>query len=819
SARPTVEVNNSDTTMYIQTEDAYYEVNSTHRLVKRVNETLNVTVVISDYDHDKKYTNDSVEFTVKIALKAKNQDYWINQSMDLLQSIEQYASDLNNEWYHGRSLWNWSYNFTGNDPVGAYDIYVDVLSYDQEGLTSRSCALQGSQYIGFIYVGNWGPEVESFNVESTTLHRINDTLTLNATFWDIDDIIASMNTSLKVDGNGSINQTALGTFQGTYLDVLYDDGKYHVAQNDSNGHVVMPYYVNLTNYGFSKDGVGGITITLQAKLSQTTNVTLAGWKIMNWSTGQPALLNDSIFNSTTDVNATFYFGPSEVSNIINQAENNRIEIFFVANTTGQSITGYVDYINIDVLDYNKTGIRATACLYNVEHQKWVNLTMKYLTDVGGQKYNTSNWSLSYSFSSLDRAGTWLIYFYLEDRENETYLYNTTTTLTVLNHIPNVVEIYQPVDSVYRLQNMTFIANASDIDVFSKQDNLTVNASLYCYANSQWYNISMNYNASSQSWYLIWAPSANYLTGNWSYYVTVEDEEGGINETTISYNFTVLNNHPTITELMLYPENHEFFEGMTLKLQFSFSDVEGLKEYYIFISDGINTVEMAHISLTGNDSTIYHEFPETSLENLTYSTGGQWHVIIMLVDSDDVSTNYTFQLSVTPRPPPPPTFRFPIEIVVIFGIIIIVVVGAFLIYRFSHKEEPAVPASRVKSIIKQLSEQRREEELREQKLIEERIKKEREKLLKKPKETVEKAKPKRKEVAERRPLSKLERKNLEIQLSNLLGDARFEIRKNNFLKAGQLYKKAAKIASQLGDTEKVKRFSEQADYYLRKAKKK
>ena len=61
--------------------------------------------------------------------------------------------------------------------------------------------------------------------------------------------------------------------------------------------------------------------------------------------------------------------------------------------------------------------------------------------------------------------------------------------------------------------------------------------------------------------------------------------------------------------------------------------------------------------------------------------------------------------------------------------------------------------------------------------------------------------------------------MELELSETLGDARFAARKNDFREAGKLYKNAARMASRLGDTEKVKRFSEQADLYLRKAKKK
>jgi len=823
SARPEVKTGGSypDTAIHIRYNATNYTqvTNPENQHIRRINETLNVTAVIADLDDDRYRDNDDYEFNATLCLKSATMDHWINKSMDMLMDIEDYSSPYNTYWYKSQSWWNCSYNFTEYDPVGRYDIYVEVQSYDEYGESAISTALHGAKYIGYVYVDNWAPEVESFEIENTTVYRVNETFSLNTTLKDIDDFIASdVNTSLQIDGNASILETSAGIFYGRHENTFTDDSVYHYAENDSSGFVSIPYYINLTNYGFDRSGIGGIEVTVQAKISQTTNVTFAGWKIMNWTTNQPDLINGTVFNSTSDVTTTVNFTGSEITDIINNVQNNRIEIFFQLNTTNLTTNGYVDFIQIQVLNYNKTGVYAEIQLLNIEHDIWLNRTMKFVNDVGGAKYNTSNWTFSYVFTSLDRAGSWLVFLYLRDRENDALTFNTTSIITVVNHVPNIVEIYQPASSVYRTQNITFLANASDIDVFSRGANLTVNASLYCYKNSQWYNISMDFNASSNSWYLDWTPLTTYETGNWTFYVTVEDEEGGINETTTSYNFTVVNNAPIISLLQIYPPNYDFYEGMTLTMQLNFSDLEGLKEFSIQIDDNDGGLEeLVNTSVTGNSSIIYYEFDEDDLADLSYNTR-QWTLRIVLVDSDDETMSFVFQLTVTPRPPVIPPPYIPWEIFLIFGVIIILVAGAIMIYQFRRKEKPAIPASKVKSIIKQLSEQRKEEELREQKLIEERIEKEKKKALKSIK-TVKKPKPKKKVPVETKPLSKLERKNLEIQLSDLLGDARFEVRKNNYTKAGQLYKKAARVASRLGYTEKVKRFSEQANSYLRKAKKK
>lgn len=831
SDTPEVSVGHSGTELYLRNETGYDEVSYlSNYQIARKNHTLNVTVVVYDKDHDKVIDNDAYEFNVTMHLKHRSENHWVNISMNLLDRIDTFTPDYYagppfDNWQAGTSQWVADYNFTEYDPDGVYDVWIDVQSHDEYGQQNISKALSGLANIGNVTVINWLPEVESFsmNFGNNTYFRVNETLFLNATFLDVDDFIGNVDTVIGIDGNESLVYQPVGNFEGLPEHTSVNDNDYHhEATNDSSGSIFMPYYINLEDYGFEENKIGGIMIRINAYINDTTNVTFAGWKIMNWTSMQPKLMSDSVFiyNISSGYTELGEFYGGDILDIIDETNNNRIEFYVQVNSTNQTVKASVDWIEVRVLNYNRTGVYAEVSLYNPDHNIWLTQTMKHLADVGGSMYNTSNWSWSHVFSPLDRAGNWTIFFSLKDREDDSTSYNMSTTINVVNHVPDRVDIWQPAENVSRLFNITFLANASDVDVYRRSANLTVNASLFCWANSLWYNVTMNFNSTSNSWFLNWTPYYNLETGNWSYYVTVEDEEGGINETSVYYNFTVLNNAPEIVILDRYPPGTDYHQGSMLTLDLNFTDLEGLKEYRIIVSDSKGKEYdsgLVSIVSDGNVSVRHIELRESDFVNLTYGT--TWQVVVMLFDTADLNINSTLQFTAYAAYEPPPPWRIPWEIFIIFGIIIILVVGALLIYRYRRKEKPAVPVSKVKSIIKQLSEQRKEEDLREQKLIEEQAAKEKAKALKMPKKVVEAARPRKKIVKEAKPLSKLERKNLEVELSETLSEARFAVRKRNYQKAGTLYKKAARMASNLGETDKVQRFSDQAESFLRKAKKK
>ena len=60
--------------------------------------------------------------------------------------------------------------------------------------------------------------------------------------------------------------------------------------------------------------------------------------------------------------------------------------------------------------------------------------------------------------------------------------------------------------------------------------------------------------------------------------------------------------------------------------------------------------------------------------------------------------------------------------------------------------------------------------------------------------------------------------MEVRLSETLATARAALKKSNFGYAGELYQRAAKYASKLGDIPKATRFSEQAEDCFKRARK-
>ena len=803
----------------------HYLPYDTMPVIGRVDETLHAFVVVGDLDWQDidppPGLNTYLYMDVNVCLQHVGTGTWINLTSTINESISTYNGDGENgaSSPHGRSLWYVNYTFTEIDNFGLYNIYIhSVDKTSGHGMIDR---IQKVEFIN-ITAYNWPVELNfstefpyGFKNNSDTIWRLNETLQINATFIDRDDYdpYGQVSSYLSVEGNETITNE-LPKYNTSYGNQNYtktDDTQYHVFSNNSDGLIYIPYYINLTNQGINFNNITSMNITSTASISiSNDNISYAGWRIWNWTANDYYEISNNSFNSTSMSTDIFYYN-GNLTHFINITENNRIEIFFVVNMTQNSTLNLsIDYIGFNIIN-NRTGIQATLCLKHNSSSTtyWINQSMIYYQ-------RNLVWNTTYRFTNVNLVGTWYIYFHCTDKDEKTVDICTGKNITVLNHVPNFVNLTLLDDSdVYRTNGLTFRSNATDYDVYNKSANLTHVLIFHSFVANTTFNYTMNYNDTLDLWNYTWTPATDAVLGNYSVNLTVIDEASGINSTLLIYNITVLNNKPNITLLSIIPSDYQFFENEIIVISVNFSDIELLLNYSIKIRDDEgNWKNATYGPLIGLNTFLQISLDPDFYDGLTFQNN--WSIYIILMDSDLDSINLTISIRVYPQYQPPATPQFPWELVVILGLVITAILASLLVYRFRQKEEEEVPVSRVKAIIKKISDERKLEEEKEQALIAEHEKKE---LIKKHVKGDKVLKNKRKITPETKELDKLERKNLEVRLSETLANARTAIKKENYRYAGELYQRAAKIASKLGDMSKSSRFSEQAENYFKKAKSK
>ncbi len=805
-------------------EEMYFDQSYT---IGRINQTLNASVVIQDTDHDNTTTfiNDQNEWNVTLHLIHKSSGIWVkNLTMELSKSTGDYIAS-GYQWIYGYSQWNTSYVFTDDDPIGEYEFFVtsidseDASSFEQVNFTVKDPE-----------VTNWPAEFISFTNNTNTLFRVNESLYITANFSDTDGYLDESfsrykeNDSiiLNCEGNNTLTNISVNGsyFENDYQATYFDDNFSHVIVNDSSGIIRMPYSINLSNAAIEYDNITEVEIKLRAYLNNTENLTFAGWQIYNWTS--QSLQN--IFNSTNKTIGICYISTNNLSDFINQSDN-RIEIFFYLETN-TTTNASIDYIEFNITyPVTKTGISAEIQMYNPLYgENWINRTMIYdkIREI---------WNFNWVFSPENASGPWYIYFNLTDKENEyrvwniSEIMNASKNITVKNHIPNWITSNISVNSTYRGDPILFYGNATDIDIFDRISNLTLIVNLSRVGevvNPKQY--PMNYDNNTNQWNCSVIPvyTTNPLTtfapGNWSYEVIVIDETGAFNITDKKY-FEILNNLPILTINKFSPHDLDLYDGESIYIEGNLSDNEELDTAYIQLNDSSGKFLKRFIWFPpgSNNKTFSLQISKSEYSQLSFK--GTWTLYIFLNDTDGDVAEATYRISCQFPPflPPPPPFQW--EYLIIAGLIVTVVLGTILVYRFYRREHVVVPASRVKAIIKKMVEEKEITELEEEKVIKERLKKE--KLKKKPSKKIKKVKPVSKERLEgkKEKLDKLEIKNLEVRLSEILNSAREAIRKKNFNYAAELYQRAAKTSSKLGDLDKAKRFSERAEELYKRGKKK
>ncbi|NVM04060.1 MAG: hypothetical protein HWN67_17145 [Candidatus Helarchaeota archaeon] len=828
SSPPTID--NSDPTHFFSidyyqngsVDPMYFDQNYT---IGRVNQTLNASIVIRDTDHNNitSFIDDQNEWNVTLHLIHKSSGIWVkNLTMQLSRSTGDYITS-GYEWIYGYSQWNTSYIFTDDDPIGEYEFYVtsrdnkDSSNYEQVNFTVKDPE-----------VTNWPAELVSFTNNTNSLFRVNETLNINATFFDRDDFLdenfsrykENNSIILSCEGNNTITNVSINGsyFENDYQSTFADDNISHVIINDSYGKIRMPYSINLSNAAIEYDNITEIEIKIKAFLNNTENVTFAGWQIYNWNSQSLYTLSNNIFNSTNKTSDKCYISKNNLSNFVNQTDN-RIEIFFYLETN-TTTNASIDFIEFNVTyPVTKTGITAKIKMYNPLYSKsWINRTMTY------DKVREI-WEFNWIFSPKNDSGTWFIHFNITDKENiwKTWnvseIMNASKNITVKNHDPNWVSKNISTNSTYRGNPIEFYGNATDLDVFNRTEDLTLRACLYHAVLNKWDNSTiLEYNNITNGWNYSLILNYSFRSGNWSFQVSVRDKHGGYNETNKTY-LIVLNNLPVITITKFSPSDFDLYEGESIYLEGSLFDVEELNISYIQLNDSSGKFLKRFIWFPpgSTNKTFSIHISKRNYQHLSFK--GKWTLYIFLNDMEEAVAEVTYRISckMPPLLPPPPPFSW--DFLIIAGLIVTVVLGTILVYRFYRREQVVVPASRVKAIIKKMIDEKEVAELEEEKLIKERLKKE--KLKKKPSKKIKKAKPVSKEKleAKKEKLDKLEIKNLEVRLSETLNSARQAIRKKNFNYAAELYQRAAKISSKLGDLDKAKKFSERAEELYKRGKKK
>jgi len=362
--------------------------------------------------------------------------------------------------------------------------------------------------------------------------------------------------------------------------------------------------------------------------------------------------------------------------------------------------------------------------------------------------------------------------------------------------------------------MEFLSNATDVDAYNLSTDLLPIVILKSYLTNATIEANMTYNSTIHAWNLTWNIPASADLGNYSVNFTVKDETGQFNSTLLPFNITILNNHPGILILEFIPSDYKLLQNEIIRIHVNFTDLEGLKSYTVKIQDYYgNWKNKTSTSISSTVVSLYINLDPDFYNSLVFDK--DWVIYIIVVDLDDGIVNQTVLIHVYPQKSPPPPIEFPWELVVIFGLVITAVLASLLVYRFRKREEEEVPVTRVKALIKKIAEERKAEEEKEDQAIAEY---EKSQLLKKHVKTDKSKEEKPKAKFEEKDLNKLERKNIEVSLSEALTNARDAMKRSNYKYAGELYQKAAKYASKLGDISKSTRFSEQAESCFKKARK-
>ncbi|MHA1269227.1 MAG: hypothetical protein ACTSPY_05510 [Candidatus Helarchaeota archaeon] len=260
----------------------------------------------------------------------------LNQSVPIFDDM----TNLSNTFY------NWLADMNADYPENKTVIIVEALD---ELYPTFDRAI-----IGKSIVGRFGSQFKDEN----TILIMNNIYYPILSFINLTKKYIPLSLNIGIEENSTITQfnSSASLFNNSITATYSDDALYHSYTNSSNGYILMPYAINFSNYNIVIENITSINITVIARISYS-NVSIieAGWGIYNWSLNDLQLINTTIFNTTSDQLDYYYISADQISDYLNENNNNRSEIFFFVNTTNGNITLDVNYIK-----------------YQVQYQKLVN---------------------------------------------------------------------------------------------------------------------------------------------------------------------------------------------------------------------------------------------------------------------------------------------------------------------------------------------------------------------------------------------------------------------------------------------------------------
>ncbi len=202
------------------------------------------------------------------------------------------------------------------------------------------------------------------NISLIILNRegLNQTILINPIYIDNEDPFGAYlnlrtNNTLELNATCLENATITGTilnatdFRNSFSATYFLDNYSHSYSNESAG-ILMAYAVELSDYNLSiVDNVYSVNISVVANISYAnSSIKFAGLQIWNWTANSIQTINNSVFNSTSPVSTWFNITRNEISSLIDENNNSRIE-FFVKVNSSNPINISVDFISYKVKYY------------------------------------------------------------------------------------------------------------------------------------------------------------------------------------------------------------------------------------------------------------------------------------------------------------------------------------------------------------------------------------------------------------------------------------------------------------------------------------
>ncbi|MHA1144055.1 MAG: hypothetical protein ACTSRW_04900 [Candidatus Helarchaeota archaeon] len=227
-------------------------------------------------------------------------------------------------------VYNWDVsnfiNYNGTPGTNATHV-LNVSFFDRDGYeNSFNCTGNIT-----VYVDNTSPDIPYLNIRTSDL---NDT-TLN----DLSEFTLTNQTETDLPLYGCC-------FTNTTSATYSNDNFYHGCSNGSQG-ILLPYAIELEDYNITKlENLNYLNLTITAKLNVSdSSITRAALQIYNWTANSLLDVDDSVFNSTSKVNATFQINRTTMWDLVNSTSNMRLELFInITSTVDVGVSVY--YIQV-----------------------------------------------------------------------------------------------------------------------------------------------------------------------------------------------------------------------------------------------------------------------------------------------------------------------------------------------------------------------------------------------------------------------------------------------------------------------------------------